>query len=82
MTRNEMNVLKANMLGGMHEYMRNLNDENAYYVWITYGVPDEPSEEDLIGIAEDINSWKECVDLFAELTKEYVLDECDEYTKG
>ncbi len=82
MTRNEMNLFKANLLGGMHEYMRNLNDENAYIAWVTYGVPEEPTENDLLGIAEDIDLWKDCCCLFGELTKEYVKENADEYTKG
>lgn len=54
MNENEIKVLKMNLLGGMHDYMMNVvQDENIQDTWLIFGVPDEPSEEDLESIAED-----------------------------
>ena len=74
MKQYEMTVLKANMLGGMHEYIRHLNDEDAYDRWILI-VPDEPTENDLISIAEDEGLWKDTCSLFGRLVKQYGGDE-------
>lgn len=66
----EMTILKMNILGGMNEYIKNLNDENAYMTWI-YVVPDECDEEDLRTIAEDSELWVETCRLFGRLVEQY-----------
>lgn len=54
MNENEIKVLKMNLLGGMHNYiMHVVQDEELQDVWLTDGVPNEPTEEDLEFIAED-----------------------------
>ena len=68
MTENEKKVLKMNLLGGMHNYMMHVvQDENLQDEWLTNGVPDEPSEEDLEFIAEDAEEFAEIVHLFGKL---------------
>lgn len=57
----------------MHEIMTRMNNEEAYMHWIVY-VPDEPSEEDLKEIAEDIDSYDEVVSLFIRLIYNYGSD--------
>lgn len=57
----------------MHAVMLRMNNEEAYAHWITY-VPDEPSEEDLIDIADDIDSYDDCVSLFIKLIDTYGCD--------
>jgi hypothetical protein len=71
MTRDELVTLRMNMLGGMNEYVKCMNDEDAYYNhWICI-VPDECTEEDLEDIAEDDESFNDVVECFAALVKEY-----------
>lgn len=83
MNKNEMKVLKMNILGGMNEYIRNLNDEEVIEVWLMCGIPDGATEEDLEEIADDFDEWKEMVALFCKLTEKYVKSEKDEYiTEG
>jgi len=54
MTENEIKVLKMNLLGGMHNYMMHVvQDEDLQEEWLIDGITDEPSEEDLEFIAED-----------------------------
>lgn len=53
-------------LRAMHEMVLNIDDENYYMTWI-YTVPDEPSEEDFIDIAEDIDMYNEVEELFKKL---------------
>ena len=53
MNENEIKVLRMNLLGGMHDYVMNVvQDEGLQKVWLTDGVPDEPTEEDLEFIAK------------------------------
>lgn len=64
-------ILRMNLLGGMHEYITAfVNDEDLIDEWLTHGVPDEPSEEDLETIAEDDVQFKECAHLFGKLVFE------------
>ena len=68
MTENEIKVLKMNLLGGMHDYMMNVvQDEDLQEEWLTNAVPDEPSEEDLEEIAEDAQEFVRTVRLFGSL---------------
>lgn len=73
MTRNELEVLRMNLVGGMNEYVKCMNDENAYMSWIML-VPDEATEEDLQDIAEDDEMFQEVVELFNRLVKKYGND--------
>lgn len=73
MTRNEFEVLRMNLVGGMNEYVKCMNDENAYMSWIMI-VPDEATEEDLQDIAEDDEMFQEVVELFNRLVKKYGND--------
>lgn len=73
MTRYELEVLRMNLVGGMNEYVKCMNDENAYMSWIML-VPDEATEEDLQDIAEDDEMFQETVDLFNRLVKRYGND--------
>jgi hypothetical protein len=70
MTRNEFEVLRMNLVGGMNEYVKCMNDENAYMAWIMI-VPDEATEEDLQDIANDDEIFQEVVELFNKLIKRY-----------
>jgi len=66
MNENEIKVLKMNLLGGMHDYiMHCIQDENFQDAWLTNGVPDEPSEEDLEFIAEDDELFAHTVHQFS-----------------
>lgn len=61
---NEVKNLKL-----MHEVMRHMNDENAYCKWICY-MPDEPMEEDFIGIVED-DEFQEMFSIFRKILSKY-----------
>lgn len=65
--RNEMTILRANILGGMDSYIRELGDEEIWAEWIAYGVPDECSEDYLMEMAKDEPVFNEVSNLFAEL---------------
>lgn len=61
-------ILKMNLLGGMNDYvMHCIQDENLQDEWLTNGVPDELTEEDLEFIANDEHEFAEVVHLFGKL---------------
>ena len=62
---------RVEILKAMHQYMMNVNDEDAYFHWTIIGVPDEPMEEDYESIAEDESEWEDIVKYFATLIKDY-----------
>jgi hypothetical protein len=66
---NRIEILKA-----MHTIMTYMNNENAYWSWVTLGVPDEPQEDDFESIAEDEDSFNEVAEHFTEVFKEYSKD--------
>lgn len=49
---NEKEIAKrVEILKKLHEYFIEIGDEDLYYEWIEWGVPDEPSDEDYNYIA-------------------------------
>lgn len=71
MTRQALIQLRMNMLGGMNEYVKCMNDETAYYEYWICLVPDECTEDDLESIAEDDESFNDVCILFGKLIKAY-----------
>lgn len=67
MAENLTTKFRANQLKALHNVILEANDESIYLAWITYAVPDCPDEEDFFDIAEDDDSYNQCVDLFIEL---------------
>ena len=48
MSKNELYVLRANLLGGMDAYVReHLDDEEYFMEWLEMGVPDDADENTL-----------------------------------
>ena len=68
-TQQRIDLLKA-----MHEIMINMNNEDAYFSWVTLGVPDEPQEDDFESIASDPEGFKETTDHFTRVFKRYIKD--------
>lgn len=68
-------ILKANILGGLDSYIRdNIEDEDLFDMWLTYGVPDECDEQLLMEIAEDEDEFRRIIgiagDLLSQIRKE------------
>lgn len=63
-------ILRANLLGGMDSYMKELGDEEIWMEWITYGIPDECDEETLMAIAEDEPEFVRITKIFHTLINE------------
>lgn len=57
---------RITQLKAMHKLMCNANDEDIYMSWILL-MPDEPTEQDFVDIAEDDEDYNDCFDLFVRL---------------
>ena len=67
---NETLMLRANLLGGMDSYIRNVvGDEEIWGAWIEVGVPDECDEETLMEIAEDESEFIRITEEFSSLIR-------------
>lgn len=59
-------LLRAKMLGEMDKYILDtIGDEEITHIWETYGVPDGATEEDILLLAEEEESWLDCIGCFA-----------------
>ena len=79
MIKNEIQVLRANLLGGMDAYVReHLDDENYLMGWLELGVPDGADEEELMEIAGDEEDFNRIVCVFSNL----IVNFTNEYGTG
>ena len=79
MSKNEIQVLRANLLGGMDAYVReHLDDENYLMAWLELGVPDGADEEELMEIAEDEKEFNRITDIFSNIISNFA----EEYGTG
>ena len=68
MSKNEENVLRANILGGMNDYIINvLGDEDIMMDWFAIGVEDGADEDILMEYGADEAEFKRICKVFAEL---------------
>ena len=68
MTKNELYVLRANLLGGMDAYVREvIDDEDWFMGWLELGVPDGANEAELMEIAEDEDDFNRICRVFADI---------------
>ena len=65
---NDTILLRANLMGGMNEYIKEIGDEEIYDLWVQV-FPDECDEETLMEIAEDDEIWLCVVNRFAACLK-------------
>ena len=64
----EMKILKANLMGGMNEYIKALGDDDLWDIWIEV-FPNECSEDELMEMAECDAVWFDVVERFAYCCK-------------
>lgn len=77
MTKQDLLVLRMNLVGGMNEYIKCLNDETAYYDYWIELVPDEATEDDLQDIAESDELFRAVCERFAMLVRMFGDDLVD-----
>ena len=79
MTKNEIQVLRANLLGGMDAYVREVVDDEDYFMgWLELGVPDGAYEEELMEIAGDEEEFIRISEYFGALIRSFA----NEYGTG
>ena len=79
MSKNEIQVLRANLLGGMDAYVREVVDDEDYFMeWLEMGVPDDADEDTLMEIAGDEEDFNRIVTEFAALLNAF----SEEYGTG
>jgi len=68
MTNKEKVQLRANIMGGMNEYILNtVEDEMLLEQWFEMGLPDEITEDMLMDYAEDEELFADVVYAFAKV---------------
>lgn len=60
---------RIEVLKAMHTIVTNMNDEYAYELWITEGMPDEPDEYDFQEVAREY--FEETTAVFTNVIKRY-----------
>ena len=79
MTKNEIQVLRANLLGGMDAYVREVVDDEDYFMeWLMLGVPDGADEDELMEIAGDEDDFNRIARVFSDL----IINFANEYGTG
>lgn len=71
MDKNEILVLKMNLLGGMYTYLA--QNEDAYKCWIEK-YPPQPNEFNLKQICFNETEWRTACALFGELVSTYHIE--------
>lgn len=71
MKKDKLFQLRFNILNNMNEYVKNIEDENAYYRYWSYIVPDGCKKDDLEEIAEDTELFDDICQCFAKIIKRY-----------
>ena len=65
--------LRINQLKIMDEFIHSVNDEELMEDWLSYGVPDEASEDDYRFIAENDDLYMDCARIFKKTSQD---DDC------
>ena len=68
-TKEEIKKTRLQLAHEMHNYIFNLGNEDLWDFWTTYGIPDEPDEENFEIYAENAEDFKELCELFGKLIK-------------
>ena len=70
-TREEIISIRVDTLKGMNKYvLEKINDEELIFHWLEQGIPDCPSDDDFLFIAEDDEEWERVCSVFAWVVKD------------
>ena len=71
LSKKETILLRANMLGGMNQYILNIiGDEFVTERWLMCGIPDGCNEDELMEIAKDDSEFLRISNLWNNLIRE------------
>ena len=74
MTKEKENkiALRVDFLKQMNKYvLEHIYDESAHMGWLMVAIPDAPTEDDFLDIAEDDEEWADICDYFGKLVMGY-----------
>ena len=65
-------ALRVDFLKQMNNYiLEHIYDESAHMGWLTWAIPDAPTEDDFLDIAEDDEEWAGVCSYFGGLVRRY-----------
>ena len=65
-------ALRVDFLKQMNNYiLEHIYDEEAHMGWLTWAIPDVPTEDDFLEIAKDDEEWADICDYFGKLVRGY-----------
>lgn len=68
----ELVRMRVEMLKQMNDYvLKEISDESAHMRWLMVAIPDAPTEDDYLDIAEDDEEWVDICDYFGKLVMGY-----------
>lgn len=73
--KKEKIALRVQFLKQMNDYvLKHIYDEEAHMGWLMMAIPDAPTEDDFLDIAEDDEEWINICDYFGKLVMIYETD--------
>ena len=68
----ELVRMRVEMLKQMNDYvLKEISDESAHMGWLMVAIPDAPTEDDYLDIAEDDEEWINICQYFGKMVKRY-----------
>ena len=68
----ELVKIRVELLKQMNDYiLKEISDESAHMGWLMVAIPDAPTEDDFLDIAEDDEEWVDICDYFGKLVMGY-----------
>jgi len=68
-------ALRVDFLKQMNKYvLEHIYDEEAHIGWLMLAIPDAPTEDDFLEIAEDDEEWADICEYFGKLVMIYETD--------
>jgi len=65
-------ALRVEMLKQMNKYvLEHIYDETVHMMWLMVAIPDAPTEDDFLDIAEDDEEWADICEYFGKTLKRY-----------
>lgn len=65
-------ALRVEFLKQMNKYiLENIYDETVHMMWLMVAIPDAPTEDDYLDIAEDDEEWADICEYFGKTLKRY-----------
>lgn len=64
---------RTEIIKEMNDKILETGGEELTYDWFTYAMPENPTEEDFVSIAKDLDLWRNVVAVFCKIYKIYKI---------